>query len=184
MTKSYLGTPLLITAVLLIPGGAPAQDAAEVAFAKSVLSQLQSPSFQSNREFCGMIGETEEGRLVASKPKRGGRDGCRPNDPRDAVEVFASFHTHAGFDEGADSELPSVEDVLSDMDEGVDGYLATPGGRCWFIDGQSGSVRQICGLGCLPQDPDFVPGVFGPIRKRYSLGELERRAGQFLKLVF
>jgi hypothetical protein len=169
----------LVLALAVLPGMAAAQDAAEIAFARAVLSQLQAPSFASNREYCGTIGETEDGRLVASKPRRGGRDGCRPSDPRDAVEVFASFHTHAGFDAGADSELPSVEDVLSDMDEGLDGYLATPGGRFWFIDGQSGTVRQLCGLGCLPQDPDFVPGVWGPIRKRYSLGELERRAANY-----
>lgn len=170
---------LAAISLLLTPSIGTAQDAAEMAFAKSILSQLQAPSFRSNREYCGTIGETEDGRLVASKPRRGSRDGCRPGNPRDAVEVFASFHTHAGFDIGADSELPSLEDVLSDMDEGVDGYLATPGGRFWFIDGQSGAVRQICGIGCLPRDPDFVAGVHGPIRKRYSLDELERRADQY-----
>lgn len=156
-----------------------AQDRSEVAFARKVLSSVQGKSFASNREFCGTIGATEDGRLVASHPRRGGRDGCRPRDPVGAWEVFASYHTHAGFDEGADSELPSVSDVLSDMDEGLDGYLATPGGRFWFIDGQSGTVRQICGVGCLPSDPDFVPGLWGVIRKRYSLGQLERRAARF-----
>ena len=172
---------LKFLSILLIAAPMPAfsQDAEEVAFARSVLSQLQSPSFASNREYCGTIGVDQDNRLVASKPRRGSRDGCRPNDPRDAVEVFASFHTHAGFDEGADSELPSVEDVLSDMDEGLDGYLATPGGRFWFIDGQSGTVRQLCGLGCLPQDPDFEAGLWGNIKKRYSLGELERRADRY-----
>ncbi len=171
---------LMIALLAVALGGpAPAQERAEVAFAQKILASLQAKSFASNREYCGTIGLTEDGRLVASNPRRGGRDGCRPRDPAHAYEIIASFHTHAGFDEDADSELPSVSDVLSDMDEGLDGYLATPGGRFWFIDGLSGTTRQICGLGCLPTDPDFEPGLWGKIRKRYSLGDLERRAAQF-----
>lgn len=163
----------------LASGAAHGQDRSEMAFARQILSGLQAQSFASNREYCGTIGLTEEGRLVASHPRRGGRDGCRPRDPLGAWDVIASYHTHAGFDRDADSELPSVSDVLSDMDEGLDGYLATPGGRFWFIDGQTGTVRQICGPGCLPADPGFEPGLWGPIRKRYTLGQLERRADQF-----
>jgi len=61
------------------------------------------------------------------------------------------------------------------MEDGVDGYVATPGGRLWFIDGQSGRARQICGLGCLTQDPDFKPEIYGPIKQSYTLGEIEQR---------
>ncbi|WP_082152671.1 DUF4329 domain-containing protein [Candidatus Rhodobacter oscarellae] len=102
----------------------------------------------------------------------------QPRDPRDAAEIIASFHTHGGFDEDADSEVPSVSDVLADMEEGLDGYLSTPGGRFWFIDGQTGVSRQLCGLGCLPQDPDFAPGLHGTISKRYTLGQLEARENE------
>ncbi|KMW58716.1 hypothetical protein AIOL_003695 [Candidatus Rhodobacter oscarellae] len=74
--------------------------------------------------------------------------------------------------------MPSVSDVLADMEEGLDGYLSTPGGRFWFIDGQTGVSRQLCGLGCLPQDPDFAPGLHGTISKRYTLGQLEARENE------
>lgn len=168
-------------AALCLAAGAAvsAQERPEAAFARQILTGLQAKSFASNREFCGIIGRTADGRLIASHPRRGQRDGCRPRDPLGAATVIASFHTHAGFDAEADSELPSVSDVRSDMDEGLDGYLATPGGRFWFIDGQTGSVRQICGPGCLPADPAFEPGIWKPVRKRYSLSELERREAQY-----
>ncbi|MDJ0827212.1 MAG: DUF4329 domain-containing protein [Rhodobacter sp.] len=166
---------LLLAICLLATAPADAQTQAEVEFAMKLLASVQADSFDRNREYCGTIGVDETGRLIASQPRRGRRDSCQPRDPRGVTEVIASFHSHAAFDADADSEVPSVDDVLGDMEEGIDGYVATPGGRFWFIDGQTGSVRQICGLGCLPADPDFVPQVFGPVRQRYSLGELERR---------
>ena len=155
-----------------------AQSPEELAFARQLLGALQQQSFDRNREFCGIIGLTDDYKLIASTPRRGGRGSCTPRDPRDAAEVIASFHTHAGFDDRYDSEVPSSADIIGDMEDGLDGYIATPGGRLWFIDGQSGSARQICGLGCLPQDPDFEPLVYGPIKERYSLGEIERREQQ------
>ena len=103
---------------------------------------------------------------------------CTPRDPRSAVEVFATYHTHAGFDDSYDSEVPSSDDVIGDMEDGMDGYISTPGGRFWFVDGQSGTVRQICGLACLPQDPSFESLIYGPIKQRYTLGELERRESE------
>lgn len=171
--------PFLLAAALGLAAPANAQSQDEIEFAQRVLGSLQEPSFAANREYCGTIGITAEGRLVASQARRGGRDGCRPRDPQGAAEIIASYHTHAAYEPDADSELPSVDDVYSDMDEGIDGYLATPGGRFWFIDGQTGSVRQICGAGCLPSDPSFVPGQFGTIRKRYTLDQLEDRSDRY-----
>ena len=43
------------------------------------------------------------------------------------LEVMASFHTHACYDPDADSEVPSVEDLAGDIDESVNGYVATLG---------------------------------------------------------
>jgi hypothetical protein len=172
MPRSRLALRLCLC---LLAAPAAAQDAREVALAREILAGAQAPSFQRNREYCGTIGADRNGRLLHSEPRRGGRDSCTPRDHPDAWDVFASFHTHGGFDPEADSEVPSVYDVQSDMAEGLDGYVATPGGRLWFIDGQTGVVRQICGLGCLPADPDFVPGLFGPIATRYTLSELDRR---------
>jgi hypothetical protein len=39
--------------------------------------------------------------------------------------------------------------MLGDMEEGVNGYVATPGGRFWYIDGDRGVATQICGPGAL-----------------------------------
>ncbi len=160
---------------LLIASQTAAQSPNELAFARQLLEDLQMQSFEKNREFCGIIGINSDNQLVASKPRRGGRGSCQPQDPRRVVEIIASFHTHAGFDDSYDSEVPSSDDVIGDMEEGLDGYIATPGGRLWFVDGQTGTSRQICGLGCLPQDEDFEPNVYGPVKQRYTSGELERR---------
>jgi hypothetical protein len=70
------------------------------------------------------------------------------------------------------AELPSLSDVNADIKDGVDGYVATPGGRLWLIDTRAGEIRMICGLGCLPSDPNFVAGLDGPIRQRYSFDRL------------
>ncbi|MEM9551481.1 MAG: DUF4329 domain-containing protein [Pseudomonadota bacterium] len=168
----------LVFLALLVAPVAWARDAAEMRFARQVLESLQARSFEANREYCGIIGITEDNRLVASKPRRGRRDSCRPRDPRSAVEIFASFHTHGGFDERADSEVPSSVDVQGDMEDGIDGYVSTPGGRLWFVDGQAAVVWQICGVGCLSQDPDFRPGLYGPVYEFYTLDELLERESQ------
>ncbi|WP_167684343.1 DUF4329 domain-containing protein [Parasedimentitalea denitrificans] len=157
------------------PTVALAQAQAERNFARKVLTDLQRQSFAANREYCGIIGLTETGGLIASAPRKGSRDSCRPKGPRSAIELIASYHTHAGFDEDADSEVPSASDVIGDMEEGLDGYVSTPGGRLWFIDGQSGTVRQLCGLNCLPADPDFLPDQWEPVKQRFTLSDLEGR---------
>jgi hypothetical protein len=159
----------------MAPSSALAQSNSEQAFARQILSGLQARSIAANREYCGIIGLTETGNLIASAARKGRRDSCLPKDPRGAIELIASYHTHAGFDEYADSEVPSASDVIGDMEEGLDGYVATPGGRLWFIDGQSGTTRQLCGLGCLPSDPDFLPGQWGPVKQRYTLSDLDAR---------
>jgi hypothetical protein len=50
-----------------------------------------------------------------------------------------------------------------DADEGIDGYVATPGGRLWYIDTVDMVASQLCGIGCLPRDPKFVAGQNGEI---------------------
>ena len=161
--------------IMVASSMALAQSQAEQRFAHKILTDLQGRSIAANREYCGIIGLTETGGLVASTPRKGRRDSCRPKDPRSAVELIASYHTHAGFDEDADSEVPSASDVIGDMEEGLDGYVSTPGGRLWFIDGQSGTVRQLCGLNCLPADPDFLPDQWEPVKQRFTLSDLETR---------
>ncbi|MEX0348589.1 MAG: DUF4329 domain-containing protein [Paracoccaceae bacterium] len=144
--------------------------------AYELLRDLQMESFAENREFCGFIGEDLYGQLIASAPRRGRSDSCRPRFPRGGdIEPLASFHTHAAHDLNADSEVPSSSDVIADMEDGVDGYVATPGGRFWFIDGVEGTARLLCGPGCLPQDPNYDPNDGVPVGDFYTLQELDIR---------
>jgi hypothetical protein len=163
---------------LALGAGAPAtaQNAAEVAVARSVLTQLQARSFAENREYCGYIGQLPDGSYSVTEVSRGGSHSCLSRGSEDRfVRITASFHTHGGYDPTADSEVPSVDDVQGDMWEGINGYVATPGGRLWFIDGAAGVARQLCGVGCVGRDPSFVPGHAGRIAERYSLRDLQRR---------
>lgn len=174
MKRPLMGAALIAAAFLPGPGGA--QDAAELSAARAVLLQLQPRSFAENLEYCGYVGRMPDGRLTATEVTRGDAWGClsRADESR-FVEVVASFHTHAAFSRDADSEVPSSSDVVGDREEGVNGYVATPGGRLWFIDGRRGVATQICGPGCMGQDPDFIPGDAGPIAPSYSLQQLRAR---------
>lgn len=167
---------LALLALPVLPAPAVAQDAAELAVARAVLLQLQPRSFAENLEYCGYIGRMPDGRLTATEVTRGQAYSCLSRgDESRFVQIVASFHTHAAFDRSADSEVPSSDDVLGDMGEGVNGYVATPGGRLWYIDGRRGVATQVCGLGCMGQDPNFIPGDSGPIAQRYTLAQLQRR---------
>lgn len=173
LSAAAVALALATTALTTAP--AMAQDRDEVALVQRVLAAAQPVSIRGNTEYCGTIGIDASGRLIASQPLRGGRDGCLPRDHPNAVEIYATYHTHAAFEVDADSEVPSVDDLVGVIEEGIDGYVATPGGRFWFVDGQRRAVRQLCGLKCLPSDPRFQPGVFGGIRNSYTLRELRRR---------
>jgi len=166
----------LILLLGLMPCAAAAQPAGELAAARDGLMQLQARSFNENREYCGYIGQMPDGRYMATEVTRGGVDSCLSRgDESRFVAVTASFHTHGGFDPDADSEVPSVDDLRGDMEEGVNGYVATPGGRLWFNDWRAGVAHLVCGLGCVGQDPRFRAGVAGPIASRYTLRELQHR---------
>jgi len=153
-----------------------AQDALITQAARQVLSGLQAQSFRDDREYCGTIGVDRAGRVLATRPRRGGQNGCSPRRGRSMVDVLASYHTHGAFSPNADSEIPSPGDVRADRRQGVDGYIATPGGRLWFVDGAGARVQLICGPGYLPSDPWFVRGGFGVVAPAYTLTELGARA--------
>ncbi|WP_341862929.1 DUF4329 domain-containing protein [Gymnodinialimonas sp. 57CJ19] len=165
--------------ILLAASQATAQDAAELAAARGALLQLQARSFAENREYCGYIGRLPGGQLTATEVTRGDTWGClsRADESR-FVEVVASFHTHAGFDPSADSEVPSTDDMRGDIAEQVNGYIATPGGRLWFVDYRRAVAVQLCGLGCVGQDPRFIPGDAGPIAQSYTMQQLQAREGR------
>jgi hypothetical protein len=167
--KRHIFSPLAVC--LFLPVAAHAQSTTEARFAKAVLQQIQNVSFRNNREYCGYIGYNEHGILFASNARRGHRNGCVGKAP-DNMDIVASFHTHGAFDVRVPAEFPSATDLKGDRAEGISGYIATPGGRFWYSDSVNMVVSQICGVGCLKQDPGFVPGLDGNIRHSYTLNEL------------
>ncbi len=161
----------LLSVFIALPGAAVAQENDEIRFVMGLFAQIQPISFAENREYCGYIGLDDNDRWVSTPVTRGQRDECTPEWPED-FDPFASFHTHAGFDLDAYSEVPSVIDIEADEEEGVDGWVATPGGRLWFVDTTDMVVSQICGTGCLNQDPKFVEGAMGVIEQSYTYEEM------------
>ena len=148
----------------------------ELAFARYLLSGLQAASFLENVEYCGYIGRNDAGDLVATEATRGGPDWCEMDIPQ-GFEITASYHTHAGYDPNAWSEIPSGSDMESDEDLGIDGYISTPGGRFWYIDTEDMVASQICGIGCLPRDANFKPAPEDNIQQSYTYDELVVKIG-------
>lgn len=170
-----------LTFIALLAISAPldllAQSNQEISLAKQVLANAQAKSISQNREYCGYLGYTAGRKLASTKPTRGKRDECQPRWPR-GLNVVASWHTHAGADAGAWSEVPTVVDIEADEAEGVDGYVGTPGGRVWFVDTTDMMVSQICGLRCLPSDAGFVRGSEGTILQSYTYRQLLMREAE------
>ena len=63
----------------------------------------------------------------------------------------------------------------ADEDEGTDGYVATPGGRVWYLDTTDMVASQLCGEGCVASDPNFMRGAAGPVASAYSYKGLRAR---------
>jgi hypothetical protein len=166
---------LIMGLLICAPHAAIAQDAAEVAFVKSVLDPLQAISFKKKREYCGYIARLDTGELFATPPTRGRRSSCLADEPNEDLNLIASYHTHAAFTWRHDSEVPSTSDVEADMNEGLNGYVSTPGGRVWFINGETGVSKQVCGLSCTRPDKRFEAEVYGPVEQTYTLKELTKR---------
>lgn len=143
----------------------------------SFLEGVQASSLEDNREYCGYLYRRADGAIRATRPRRGAVYYCAPRLPN--AEIIASYHTHGRFSEDADSEVPSVDDILGDREEGIDGYITTPGGRVWFHDVEAGTVRQLCGLGCVTADPKHLDSYFLPVRGTYTLEDLERRFARY-----
>jgi hypothetical protein len=159
--------PLALSASPLI-----AQGNAEVGLVKATLNALQSASFTANREYCGYIVIDANGDLVAAPAVQGAIGYCEAEEPpKDSVPV-ASYHTHGAFEYDTPAEFPSVGDLEADEAEGVDGYISTPGGRLWYVDGVDQIASQLCGIGCLTQDPNFEAGLDGELRISYTIDEL------------
>lgn len=123
------------------------------ALAVEALAALQDQSIEEQVEFCAYI--VTDGATLSTAPiQRGDKDGCSILEPKSG-EVVASFHTHGNHDPGYWSEVPSETDVDGDMADGIPGYVGTPGGRVWVTDPNDGSVEVLCGVGCIPADPNY-----------------------------
>ena len=170
-------TVALVVLTLALPAGVAAQTPEEAAFARAHLEALQERSFRNGREYCGFFGRDKTGKMVAVKARPGSEAECTAYWPHPRITVFASYHTHGIWDGISDSEVPSVEDVEGDMADEIDGYISTPGGRFWFIDGDTGVSRQLCGERCLLTDHRYDSRAEGEVPEVLTLEELKERQG-------
>ena len=149
------------------------QNQSEIAFMSRLFNDIQPLSIAQEREYCGLIGVDAAGNYVATEPVRGRKSTCLPPDPRFAdFDVLASWHTHGAWDPDFLTEVPSFDDMRTDIEDGTDGYIATPGGRFWYVDARNQIARQICGQGCLIPDPDYQPDPDFPVSGTYTLDDL------------
>ncbi|MEO0461695.1 MAG: DUF4329 domain-containing protein [Pseudomonadota bacterium] len=151
------------------------------AFARDQLEAVQAQSFAQDIELCGIIFERTGGSLGATTPREGDEASCGISyfdEP--GMRPVASFHTHAGQNDAYDSEVPSIQDLDSDYAAGMDGYVATPGGRFWRVDATGPTAIQICGPGCLAQDPKYKPcPAFAPEKRMSRADIISRQTGSF-----
>lgn len=150
-------------------------DLTERAMATAILTDLQWQSFAENREFCGYIVRDRTETLRIGPISRGVEASCPLPQVPASLDLVASFHTHSTYSPYFQSEFPTVQDMLTDVETGINGFISTPGGRLWYVDGAALVVTQLCGRGCLPQDPNYDPRDDGDVRQIYTLDELRRR---------
>ena len=168
---AIIGTIGLVSCTQDPPTIAQTDDVGE--FAKSILDDLQPRSIAQGREYCGYIYETADGELAATAAAPGAESYCDLPAPDDGT--IASYHTHGGFSEDYDNEVPSVDDVTGDFDAGIDGYISTPGGRIWHVDYSDRIARQLCNARCVTSDPDNDPQDAGFVPQSFTLPELRAR---------
>jgi len=146
------------------------------AFAREQLNALQRRSFSDNIELCGIIFETSDGELGASRKTGGDEATCDLSyfDEPGMVPI-ASFHTHGRFSPDYDGEVPSVVDIKSDIASGLDGYISTPGGRFWHIDHKAQVANLVCGPDCMIQDARYEACANDVIAEVYTIEKLAQR---------
>jgi hypothetical protein len=140
----------------------------EVALVKALFTELQPISIANSAEYCGLIGFDADGRLISTQAAKGDAASCEISETGAIEVVTASYHTHGAFSPDYFNEIPSMADVEGDEADGIDGYIATPGGRLWYVDSSERQMSQLCGIGCLPSDPRFAAGNSGVISQSYT----------------
>ena len=154
----------LLLAVLVVLSACVARESYPeemTALARVTLSDLQVASTREDLEYCGSIARRASGALYATVPVAGEAARC-PVVPLYVYPGYqlgdvlvATYHSHSAATLYGGSELPSYQDMTVQESLGVPGYLITPGGRFWFMDASGSRAVQICGLRCLPSDPNF-----------------------------
>ncbi len=163
---------------LMAPIPAAAQSGHEAAFVLGLMESMNALSVRFDREVCGYILRHPNGAYSSTKVSWGGHASCASLPIEEGAEVASSWHTHAAWAPAYDGEVPSIQDVEGDMQLGINGWVATPGGRLWFVDGKTGHMRQYCGIGCVASDPNFTADDYGPVAESYTLEALFRRFDQ------
>lgn len=176
-------TPVVALSFILslaatFPTSAVAQDTREAEFVAALMVSMNQLSVRFNREVCGFVLQDAQGDYTSTKVSWGGEASCASLPLEPGMRAVSSWHTHAAWGLGYDGEVPSIQDVEGDMRFGVNGWVATPGGRLWFVDGTTGTIVQYCGRGCLPEDPNFFPEEHGPVAETYTLDGLYARFGR------
>ncbi len=141
----------------------------------AVLNDAQSASFASNTEYCGLIGYNANGILEATDPRQGKRDSCDFGETPQDWKVVAGYHTHGAYDRNVDGETPSMGDMEADFEEGIDGYIATPGGRIWHISVSDRIAKIVCGKDCVLSDPQYQDCKAFEPASSYTLTSLQAR---------
>ena len=177
MRKLFTALAAIATASTLSTA-AHAQDARETEFVMGLMEQMNRLSVAFNREVCGFILQDDEGNYSSTKASWGGEASCASMPLEPGMRAVSSWHTHAAWGRGYDGEVPSIQDVEGDMRFGVNGWVGTPGGRLWHVNGTTGTMSQVCGRGCLPEDPNFFPEEHGPVAEVYTLDALYTRFGR------
>ncbi|MBY4893406.1 DUF4329 domain-containing protein [Rhodobacteraceae bacterium N5(2021)] len=169
---------LVAAAAVLFAPVAQAQDAREMEFVRGMMESMNQLSVRFNREVCGFILQDDAGNYSSTKASWGGEASCASLPLEAGQRAVSSWHTHAAWGLGYDGEVPSIQDVEGDMRFGVNGWVGTPGGRLWYVDGTTGTMTQACGRDCLPVDPNFYPEEHGPVAETYTLDGLYTRFGR------
>lgn len=147
-------------------------------FAVEHLDTVQPISIRDGVEYCGLFGYDTRGKLVATQAHKGKVDSCRPQNEPPGFTILASYHTHGSFTMDADTEVPSEDDLLGDIEEEIYGYVATPSGRVWFNDWQTQEAVMLGGKGTISADPRFRDCLAFMPGNQYTVPELIRRADE------
>lgn len=115
------------------------------------LNGVQALSSAQNVEFCGYYALDADQQIAVTPPTRGDADSGLSADPppgfRGAGVMAATISTPM-------PRFPRSTICSADIDEQIDGYVATPGGRVWLNLYEEETAVMLCGAGCIAVDTD------------------------------